>query len=288
MSIEIMQVSEINFQSSNYPAILREGIRPPRKLFVLGEIPPGDAIAIVGSRKVTDYGKRVTYQLAYELARAGLTIVSGLALGVDAIAHKAALEAGGVTIAVLGHGLDRIYPSTNRNLGLRILENGGALVSDYPTGTHPDKHTFPERNRIIAGLSRAVIITEADASSGSLITANFALSCGREVMAVPGNITSERSAGPNNLIKTGATPITSSADVLAALDFKGIHLSKQSAKADSAVEARLLESMRAGKSKTQELIEDSGLSPQEFAHVISLMEITGKVRNLGAGVWVAT
>jgi DNA processing protein len=288
MSIEIMQVSEINFQSPKYPAILRDGVRPPKNLFVLGEIPAGDAIAIVGSRKVTEYGKRVTYQLAYELARAGLTIVSGLALGVDSIAHKAALEAGGLTIAVLGHGLDRIYPSTNRNLGLRILDNGGALISEYTAGTSPNKGTFPQRNRIIAGLSRAVIITEADASSGSLITANFALNSGREVMAVPGNITSERSAGPNNLIKSGATPVTSSTDILAGLDFKGIHLSKQAAKADSAIEAKLLELMRAGKSKNQELIGDSGLSPQEFAHVISLMEITGKVRNLGAGVWVAT
>ena len=282
-----MQVSEIKFQSPEYPAILRESVRPPKQLFVAGEIPSGLMVAIVGTRRPTDYGRRVAYQLSYELARAGVIIVSGLALGVDAIAHRAALEAGGQTIAVMGHGLHGIYPSSNRNLGLRIIEEGGALISEYPSGVSANKGTFPQRNRIIAGLSEAIIVPEADASSGSLITVNFGLNCGKTIMAVPGHITSERSAGPNNLIKSGAIPITSSSDVLAALDFESVNLSKASARADSAIEAKLLELMRAGKSKNQDLIDDSGLSPQEFAHVISLMEITGKVRNLGAGVWVS-
>lgn len=283
-----MQVFEIGYQEAGYPDLLREGVRPPKRLFVAGELPTGTMVAIVGSRKITEYGRRVTYQLAYELARAGIIVVSGLALGVDAVAHRAALEAGGKTIAVLGHGLQGIYPPANHHLGERIAAGGGALVTEYELGVHANKHTFPERNRIIAGLCEAIIVTEADASSGSLITANAGLACGRTIMAVPGNITSERSAGPNNLIKTGAVPVTSSSDVLAALDFQGVHLSKSSAKADSPAEAAMLELLRSGKSRNDELIEGSGLSPQEFAHVISLMEITGKVRNLGAGVWVAT
>lgn len=288
MSRHFMQINEIDYQNSQYPYLLREGVRPPKRLFVAGELPQGPMVAIVGTRKITDYGQRVTYQLAYELAQAGLIIVSGLALGVDAVAHRAAMEAGGKTIAVLGHGLQGIYPPSNHSLGLGIAQGGGALVTEYELGVHADKHTFPERNRIIAGLSQAIIVTQADASSGSLITANAGLACNRTIMAVPGNITSERSAGPNNLIKTGAVPVTSSSDVLAALDFEGKHLTRSIAKADSAIEAAMLDLLRGGKSKNQELIEGSGLTPQEFAHVISLMEITGKVRNLGAGVWVAT
>lgn len=283
-----MQVSEITYQSSKYPDLLREGVRPPMKLYVQGELPEEPMIAIVGTRGITDYGRRVTHQLAYELARAGFAIVSGLALGVDGVAHKAALEAGGKTVAVLGSSLNVVTPGSHRSLAKRILECGGAMVSEYPATTYPAKFTFPERNRIIAGLSHAVIVTEADASSGSLITVNFGLGCHRTIMAVPGPITSTRSAGPNNLIKTGAVPVTGSSDVLAALDYLGLQLPASAAKADSAIEAQVLELLRGGLSKNQELIAGSGLTPQQFANVISLMEITGKVRNLGAGVWVAT
>jgi len=241
-------------------------------------------IAIVGSRRPTSYGEKVTYQIAGELARAGAVIVSGLAIGVDSIAHRAALDAGGKTVAVLAHGLDRIYPPRHRGLATEILATGGALVSEYDTGTPPLPHQFVERNRIIAGLSMGVIVTEAAEKSGALFTARDAALAGRTVMAVPGNITSQYSVGPNNLIRTGATPITSATDAIVALGFHAREVVPVSAQ--SAEEALLLKLLNDGTSTSEELITKSKLSAAAFANIISLMEITGKVRNLGAGNWV--
>lgn len=277
-----MHISTINLQSPNYPKLLREISNPPTKLFIKGELPDQPAVAIVGSRRPSQYGRQVTYRLASDLAKAGVTVISGLALGIDSVAHQAALEAGGRTIAVLACGLDRIYPSSNQGLAERVAGQG-ALISDYPKGTEPLRHHFPARNRIIAGLSQAVIVTEASAKSGALITANFALEQNRQVMAVPGNITSPMSAGPNNLIKAGALPITDSSDVLAALD---VEYSTKKVRADSKEEALILELLEKGINSTQKLIEASGLAAAQFANIISLMEISGKVRNLGAGNWV--
>jgi DNA processing protein len=285
LSIIIMQISTISLQSANYPKLLREIHNPPQPLYVQGELPAGPCVAVVGSRRISDYGKRVTYQLAYQLAQAGLVIVSGLALGADGVAHRAALDAGGQTIAVLGSGIDRLLPSSNRSLAEAIIKSGNAVISEYEPGTPPSKGSYPARNRIIAGLSLAVIVTEAAAHSGSLITANFALEQNRLVMAVPGNITSLLSAGPNNLIKSGALPVTDSTDVLAALDLAAV--SHTPVKAASREEAKILELLAQGISATDELIAASGLTASEFANVISLMEISGKVRNLGAGSWVA-
>ena len=281
-----MQVSKYSTANPNFPKSLLEISPRPKAVYVLGNLPTAPMVAIVGTRKPTDYGRQVTHQLATELARAGVVVVSGLALGIDAIAQRAVVEAGGQTVAVLGHGLHQIYPAAHRGLAKQILTSGGALVSEYPEGTQPAKFNFPARNRIISGLSLAVIITEADASSGSLITANFALQQGKTVMAVPGNITSPRSAGPNNLLKAGAMPVTSAVDVLTALDFESRALSKPNASAQSPQEAKVLELLGQGVTNNQGLIDATGLSAQEFAHVITLMEITGKVRNLGAGVWV--
>lgn len=278
-----MHISAINYQSNHYPALLRDITSPPPKLFYRGQLPPErPTVAIVGSRRTSTYGRNITYRLASELAAAGVTIVSGLALGVDSVAHLAALDAGGITVAVLACGLDQVYPHSNRGLAERITERG-AVISDYPERTQPLRHHFPARNRLIAGLSHAVIITEAAAKSGALITANFALEQNRQVMAVPGNITSPLSAGPNNLIKAGALPITDSSDVLAALD---LEYSAQSVQADSREEALILELLAKGVNSTQRLIEESGLAAGQFANIISLMEISGKVRNLGAGNWV--
>jgi len=241
-------------------------------------------VAVVGSRRPTAYGELITYQITSELARAGAVIVSGLAIGVDSIAHRAAIDAGGKTVAVLAHGLDRIYPARHRGLAKEILATGGALVSEYAINTEPQKFRFVERNRIIAGLSMAVIVTEAGPKSGSLFTARDAAATGRIVMAVPGNITSEFSAGPNNLIRTGAIAITSAADAIVAL---GFHAREQIAvPAQSPDEAALLKFLAAGSSTSEELISKSQLSAAQFANIISLMEITGKVRNLGAGNWV--
>ena len=285
LSIFFMQVSTIKRQSSNYPILLEDIPSPPAQLFLHGQLPPQAVmVAIVGSRKCSDYGQAATYQLAYELARAGVVIVSGLALGVDTVAHTAALEAGGTTLAVQACGWDQIYPAANRGLAEQILRQGGGIISEYEKGMPALKQNFPARNRIIAGLCVATIVTEAAARSGALITANFALQQNRQVMAVPGNITNPLSAGPNNLLKAGATPITGSSDVLAALNFQ-IEQTQPTAPS-SQEEAAILELLKQGCRTTQALIERSGLSAQQFASIISLMEITGQVRNLGAGNWV--
>ncbi|HSX47890.1 MAG TPA: DNA-processing protein DprA [Candidatus Nanoarchaeia archaeon] len=280
-----MQISKITHNSSKYPDLLREIAHPPKQLFMLGELPEGPYVAIVGSRAMTDYGKQVTFQLAGDLARAGCVIVSGLAYGIDAIAHQATVEAGGKAVAVLAHGLDQIYPVANRTLAKKILAGGGALVSEYEVGVEAFKSNFVARNRIIAGLSKAIIVTEANAESGSLITANFGLEENRLVMAVPGNITSPRSAGPNNLLKKGAVPVTDSSDVLPLLDLP--ELKTATVKARSKEEATLLELLGQGVNSSEALIDQSGLSAAQFANIITLMEITGKVRNLGAGQWVS-
>lgn len=284
--MDFMQISNITYRDSQYPDRLRQISSAPKQLYILGDLTTAPYIAIVGTRRPTEYGRIVTHQLATNLARAGIVIVSGLALGIDAMAHQAAIEAGGKTVAVQACGLDRFYPSSNRRLGERILETGGAVVSEYPEGTPPLKHHFPARNRIIAGLSHAVIVPEADASSGSLITAGFALNQNRLVMAVPGNTTSLRSAGPNNLIKSGAIPVTDATDVLAALNLESPLLATTPIKADSKEEATILGLISEGHTTTQALIEESGLPASQFANVITLMEISGKVRNLGAGQWI--
>lgn len=281
-----MQISKITYANRQYPDSLREIAAAPKQLYHLGRFSANPLVAIVGTRRPTDYGRQVTHLLASELARAGIGIVSGLALGIDAAAHQAALEAGGYTLAVQACGLDKIYPASNRGLATKILAGGGAIISEYGPATPALKQHFPARNRIISGLSLAVIVTEADASSGSLITANFALQQDRLIMAVPGNITSLRSAGPNNLIKSGAIAVTSAADVLAALDLESRALQARPAAAQSREEAKLLELIDSGTTSSQELIDGAQMTASQFAHVISLMEITGKVRNLGAGVWI--
>lgn len=281
-------MQRIEFKSNDFPLLLRDIAAPPKELYVLGSIPDLPMVAIVGSRALTEYGQYMTYRLAYDLAKAGMCIVSGMALGVDAVAHQAALEAGGATLAVLAGGLDNPSPRSNYRLFERIVASGGGVISEYPAGTTPFKQNFPARNRIIAGLSLCTIITEANASSGSLITANFALQANRMVMAVPGNVTSPRSAGPNNLLKLGAKPVTDAVDVLAELGLESTVVKAKRVKADSAQEARIMELIEAGHHTTDALITHGEIDPSQIASVLSLMEITGKVRNIGAGQWILT
>lgn len=283
-----MKIKTTNRGSKVYPALLSEIANPPQKLYYLGNL-PGEhpCVGIVGSRKATAYGKEGTHRLAYDLASCGITIISGLALGIDSIAHQAALEAGGKTIGVLACGLNEIYPASNRDLAKRILAKGGALLSEHPVGTPPLKHHFPARNRIISGLSLAVIITEAAAESGSLITGGFALEQDRLVMAVPGNITSASSAGTNNLLKAGAMAVTEARDVLTALDLEVPELKAKIAKPASKEEAVILELLAEEITDAEELIGKSGWDTAKFNQVITLMEISGKVRNLGAGKWIS-
>jgi DNA processing protein len=189
---------------------------PPLGVFVHGTVPAGPTAAIVGSRHATVYGREVAEHLGRELAAAGVCVVSGMARGVDACAHRGALAAGGPTVAVWGAGPDRVYPKEHAALAEEIAA-AGALVTEYPPGTPPLPHHFPERNRLIAGLSHVVVVVEAAERSGALVTARLALDEGREVMAVPGSVFSRLSAGPNGLLRAGAAPVLSAADVLAVL-----------------------------------------------------------------------
>jgi len=213
-------ITALTLQDPTYPENLRHVADPPPVLFTRGTLCPNDAVAValVGTRRATPYGKAVAERFATDLAQAGVTVVSGLARGVDTAAHRAAIRAGGRTIAVLGNGLDQVYPSENHNLARGIVTaDKGALVSEFAPGVPPDAVNFPRRNRIISGLSRLTVIVEAGEKSGALITADFALEQGRDVLAVPGSILSPSSAGSNYLLKQGAMPVTSAEDILEAL-----------------------------------------------------------------------
>lgn len=211
-----MIIKKINLNGKSYPQSLKEVYDAPKQLYVLGDekILNEFGIAIVGTRKASEYGKNIATQFAYELAQKGIVIISGLAKGIDSYAHIGTLKAKGKTIAVLGHGLDMIYPAENRKLAEEIIRNGGCLISEYPVGVSAKKEHFPERNRIISGLSRGVLVVEAQEKSGSLITVDFALEQGRDVYGIPGNINSQNSVGTNELIKQGAKLVTSFQDII--------------------------------------------------------------------------
>ena len=210
-----MKIQEINLGELDYPYLLSQIYSPPKKLYVLGnaQILREKSIAIVGCREASNYGKNITKELAYHLGKNNIITVSGLAKGIDTFCHIGSVEAGARTIAVVAHGLDMIYPKENRNLAIRILKCGGAIVSEYNIGEKPLKQNFPARNRIISGLAESTVVVEAKKESGSLITANFALNEGRNVFAVPGNINSKNSEGTNELIKNGANVLTSYKDL---------------------------------------------------------------------------
>lgn len=211
-------------EGEEIPELLREIPDCPEKLYIQGKLPDKNSkiLAVVGSRKYTPYGKDVCEKLISGLRGYDITIVSGLALGIDGIAHRSALEAGLKTMAVPGSGLDEsvLYPITHKNLALKILENGGALISEFEPKFHATPYSFPQRNRIMAGLSHAVLVIEAETKSGTLITSKFATEYNRDVLTIPGSIFSKNSEGPNMLIRLGATPIRSSEDILEALGFK--------------------------------------------------------------------
>ena len=209
-------VDIVSIDDKEYPKILKNIYDPPISLYILGnkEILNKPSIAIVGCRECTSYGKNVAYELGYNLAKENFCIVSGLAKGIDGAAHKGVVSAQGNTIAVLGNGLDTMYPTENIPLAKQILKTGGAIISEYPLGEKPQKQNFPERNRIVSGLSKGLIVVEAKEKSGTLITVDFALEQGRDVFVVPGNISSINSYGTNDLIKQGAKLIASYKDVI--------------------------------------------------------------------------
>lgn len=200
----------ISIEDKQYPNILKEIYDPPIYLYIRGnkEILNNKSISIVGCRKATDYGRKVARDFAYNISKQDINIISGLAIGIDSEAHLGAVEANKKTVAVLGNGLDTIYPKENIILSQKILDSGGTIISEYPLGTKPKKENFPARNRIISGMSNGLLVVEAKEKSGTLITVDFALEQGRDVFVVPGNIISENSAGTNDLIKQGAKLVT--------------------------------------------------------------------------------
>lgn len=209
-------VDIISIYDKQYPQILRNIYDPPVSIYIKGnkEILNTNCIAVVGCRDATNYGKNVGIELAYNISKCKISIVSGLAKGIDAVAHKGAILAGEKTIAILGNGLDMVYPTENLQLANEILKSGGAIVSEYPLGEKPNKRNFPERNRIVSGMSKGIVVVEAKEKSGTLITVDFALEQGRDVFVVPGDINKENSVGTNRLIKQGAKLITSYLDII--------------------------------------------------------------------------
>ena len=274
----------LTWESSEYPRLLREISDSPPVLYVVGDLVEEDewSIAVVGTRRASAYGRQVTRRLAAALARSGLTIVSGLARGIDSEAHSAALEAGGRTIAVLGCGIDQVYPPENRTLAERITA-AGAVVTDYPVGTKPEGSNFPPRNRIISGIALGVLITEAGARSGARITADFAAEQGRDVFAVPGSILSPASAGTNALIQDGAKLVMRTEDILEELNLMMVAEQAEARHVLPAdeTEARLLASLTAEPTHVDELQQDLHMPVAHVTSALALMELKGMVRQVG-------
>lgn len=285
-----MKVKELTLTPPSFPLKLQQISDPPDKLYLQGtndinELLACPCITVVGSRKVSPYGKTVTYDLVTQLASARLTIISGLALGVDSIAHRAALHAGGATIAVLPTSLEAIYPAAHRGLARDICQQGGALVTECAPGTRTYASNFIARNRIAAAFGDAVLITEAATRSGTLSTARFALEQGKEVFAVPGNITSPTSVGTNTLIKSGATPVTCAADILQALGLRQPQKGKQAPASHDPHEQTLLTLIYEGVFEGSTLLARSGLDIQAFNQTLTMLEIQGRIQPLGANRW---
>jgi DNA processing protein len=260
-----------------FPALLAAIHDPPARLHLRGaadsELLQEPAVAIVGARACSAYGRSVARSLAREVAAAGLVVVSGMARGIDGEAHRGALEAGGRTVAVLGCGIDRDYPAVHAELARRICEHG-LVVSEYETGVEPAPWRFPARNRIIAGMCRATVVVEARERSGALISADFALEEGREVLAVPGEITSALSAGTNALLRLGATPVTCAADVLELYDLVP---ARRSAPSLGPAAETLLARLRDSALTADDLVRVSGFDPGESAAALTALELAGHV-----------
>ncbi len=274
----------LTWESAHYPRLLREIHDPPPVLYVKGALTEEDAwaIAVVGTRRASVYGREVTRQLTSALARSGITIVSGLARGIDSEAHRAALEAGGRTVAVLGCGIDRVYPPEHRKLAQQIVAHG-ALISDYPVGTPPEGRNFPPRNRIISGLSLGVLVTDAGARSGALITTDFAAEQGRDVFAVPGSVLARGSVGTNALIQDGAKVVLKPEDVLEELNLTMVaeqSEARQVLPADE-TEAALLDHLSAEPTHVDELQQQLELPIAQVTSTLALMELKGMVRQAG-------
>lgn len=297
-SLEEQDIDFVSQSDKTYPKLLKQITDPPIVLYVRGKIPfdeggESQALAVVGTRAITHYGREVTERLTVDLVKRGFVIVSGMAYGVDTVAHWAAIHQDGKTIAVLGNGIDIIYPPSNAHLYETIIKGCGAVISEYPPGTGASRGSFPARNRIISGMSLGVVVTEGAMDSGSLITARLAAEQGREVFAVPGPITSSLSKGPIKLIKQGAKLVTEVDDILEEL--KMYHKVERSFPAMkkipfslSANEQKILSFLGRENLHTDELIIKTGLHPGEIASVLSMLEMNGIIRSFDDGTFGLT
>jgi DNA processing protein len=280
----------LTLSDSTIPPLLQQIPNPPKQLFVrsnnfenLLKMPK---IAIVGSRKVTPYGRTVTTKLAHDLASNGLVIVSGMALGIDALAHQAALDAKGYTIAILPSPVHTLYPATNSTLGMQIVAQNGAIISEYETMPEVfTKARFIERNRLVSGISDALLVTEAAAGSGTLHTANFARRQGKKIFVVPGNITSPNSAGTFELLQKGAIPVSSAADILKAMGLVHAEKNKISPKSEDPEEQKILDLIAEGISDGAHLLLSSHLGASIFSQKLTMLEIKGFIINVGNNHW---
>jgi DNA processing protein len=291
--IEQAGISVLTWEDEEYPEQLRNIASAPALLYLRGALTPDDAlsIAIVGTRRATAYGREVTHRLATDLAALGVTVVSGLAKGIDGIAHDRTLAAGGRTVAVLGHGLHTIYPPEHKSLAARIADGGGALVTEYPLGARIDPANFPARNRIISGLALGVVIVEADRKSGAMITADFAADQGREVFAVPGSVLSPMSAGCNALIKDGARLVTDVDDILADLRLeirREQHATQRALPTLPGVPGAdvLLGALSAEPCHIDDLCRACGLPISDVNGLLVQLQLTGAVRPAGPQLYV--
>lgn len=283
-------ITVCTWEDSNYPSRLKEIEKSPPVLYIRGSITRNDswAVAVVGTRKMTSYGKQVTQEVSRALARNGITVVSGLARGVDGTAHRSALDAGGRTLAVLGCGVDRVYPPEHRKLAEATISNG-ALISDYSPGTPPDGINFPPRNRIISALSLAVIVIEASKRSGALITAAFAAEQGREVFSVPGNIYAPQSKGSNILVQQGARVLLNVQDVLETMNLAMVneHREARQVLPSDKKEAALYKVLSDEPHHVDEIHKAVKLPIDEVSSTLALMELKGLVRHVGGMKYVA-
>jgi DNA processing protein len=282
--IDRLSVRVFTCNDEEYPRRLKEIYDFPPVLYVRGTLLPDEwCVAVVGTRRATVYGRQVTEEMTADLARCQITIVSGLARGVDTVAHRAALEAGGRTLAVFACGLDMVYPPENEKLARDIMERG-AIISEYPLGTRPRAENFPRRNRILSGLSLGVLVTEAGETSGALITAGNAIEQNREVFAVPGSVLSPASRGTNRLIQEGAKLVRGYTDVLEELNLTTVarQMEMREVLPESATEAVLLKELGAEPAHIDEVCRRSGLPAATVSGALAMMELKGLVRQVGA------
>lgn len=282
-----MKINSLSSDKHKYLQIVSTIANMPETFYTIGQVPMHRVVtvAIVGTRQPTLYGKQVTFDLAYKLAKRGIIIMSGLAYGIDSVAHTAALEAGGVTLAVMAHGLDTVYPKGHCQLAQRIIDSGGALLSEYPEGTAVMKHQFLARNRLVSGLADAVIVVEAGKRSGTLATVMYALEQGKEVFAVPGNITSPQAYGPNRLIQQGAHPVTCVEDILAVIAPQLLQTPDTAPSGENSAQTAILDLLSQGVSRADELQRHTHLDASQFMQTLTELEINGLIRRLGGNQW---